>query len=228
MSEEELKRAEKLRVGVRKGMMPWGRERLAETAYDCALAELKKPHPNNQKVLWHLDCATNLNPKFSEAVDLKERISGKVVTDVDNSSIRSFVRDMIMNDREAGSPVGPTRTGDEKAPVKPSDPSASTSPQDDDPFAEMDGEELPFDYEAPPSQPEADQVLKDSAADSKAATEAAKPSETAKKDEKPVESASTEAQPEKKPEEKAAPKTTVTELPIEEVKPDAPTADDNK
>lgn len=241
MSEEELKRAEKLRVGVRKGMMPWGRERLAETAYDCALAELKKPHPNNQKVLWHLDCATNLNPKFSEAIDLKERISGKVVTDVDNSSIRNFVRDMVMNDREAGSAVPPTKAGDDKMPVKPSDPTASTSPLDDDPFEEMDSESAPFDYEAPPSQPEADQVLKDSTADAKAATEpaavaekpvaerpVAQPAETAKKNEKPVESASTQAQPDKKPEEKAASKTTVTELPIEEVKPDAPTADDNK
>ena len=28
--EEALKQAERLRVGVRKGMMPWGRERLAE------------------------------------------------------------------------------------------------------------------------------------------------------------------------------------------------------
>ena len=33
MSEQELRMAEQLRVGVRKGMMPWSRERLAEGWY---------------------------------------------------------------------------------------------------------------------------------------------------------------------------------------------------
>lgn len=98
-SEEEQKEAEKMRVGVRKGMMWFGRERLAETAYEWAQAELAKPKPNMGIVLWHLNCAINLNPKFIEAIDLKEKITGKQVTDADNSTIRSFVRDQIMADR---------------------------------------------------------------------------------------------------------------------------------
>src|SRR5437764_12576833 len=114
MPEEEQRRAEEMRVGVRKGMMPWGRERLAETAYDAALAELKKPNPNNQKVLWHLDCATNLNPKFIEAIELKQKITGKEVTSVDTSSIRGFVRDMVMQDRDGAAVPPPTKTGDDK------------------------------------------------------------------------------------------------------------------
>ena len=44
--EEELKDAERLRVGMRKGMMPWGRERLAETSYEKAVEELNKPNPD--------------------------------------------------------------------------------------------------------------------------------------------------------------------------------------
>lgn len=252
MSEDELKRAEKLRVGVRKGMMPWGRERLAESDYEAALAELKKPHPNNQKVLWHLDCATNLNPKFMEAIELKARVSGKEVTAVDNSSIRTFVRDMIMNDREPGSAVPPTRTGDEKAPAKGSDPSVLND-QPSDPFAEADGADEPFDYENPANQPEADQVLKDSEEAAKPSPEkavAAKPttqpsvaakkdekaeetvSAPTKKDEKSEETASAEKKTEEKsaakPEEKAAEKPAVTELPTEEVNPDAPSSDENK
>ncbi|MGD0137310.1 MAG: hypothetical protein ABSD28_00400 [Tepidisphaeraceae bacterium] len=93
---EEMKEAERERVGMRKGMMWFGRERLAETAYENAVAEMAKPKPNVNLALWHLDCAINLNPKFAEAIDLKEKITGVQVTDVDNSTIRGFVRGQIM------------------------------------------------------------------------------------------------------------------------------------
>jgi hypothetical protein len=94
----EMKEAEKLRVGVRQGMMPWGRERLAESSYENAVDEMKRPNPNRETALWHLNCAINLNPKFVEAIDLKEKLTGKVVTESDNSSIRSFVRRQILAD----------------------------------------------------------------------------------------------------------------------------------
>jgi type IV pilus assembly protein PilQ len=97
-SEEEMKEAEKLRVGVRKGMMWFGRERLAESAYENAVAEMNKPHPSLVLALWYLNCATNLNPKFLEAIEMKEKITGKQVTDVDNSAIRSFVRRQVMTE----------------------------------------------------------------------------------------------------------------------------------
>lgn len=102
-SEEELKQIEKLRAGVRRGLMPIGRERLAESCYECAVAEMAKPHPDTHKALWHLNCATNLNPGFREAINLKERITGKSVTSVDNSSIRSFVQRQILAERAAKS-----------------------------------------------------------------------------------------------------------------------------
>jgi len=105
LSKKEAEAADRVRVGVRRGMMPWGRERLAESAYENAVKEMAKPKPNKRLALWHLDCATNLNPKFLEAIDLKEKVSGKVVTSVDNSSIRSFVRDSVLNDAVASGPV---------------------------------------------------------------------------------------------------------------------------
>jgi type IV pilus assembly protein PilQ len=98
LSEEELKRAEHLRVGVRKGMMPWGRERLAEGWYESARKELAKPNPNRSTALWHLDAATNLNPKFIEAIELKQQLTGHEVTAADSSTIRSFVRRAILSD----------------------------------------------------------------------------------------------------------------------------------
>jgi type IV pilus assembly protein PilQ len=102
VSEEEMQDAEKIRVGVRKGMMWFGRERLAETAYENAVAELSKPVPDVQRALWHLDCATNLNPQFLEAINLKEKLTEKRVTDVDNSSIRSFLTREIMAETPEG------------------------------------------------------------------------------------------------------------------------------
>jgi type IV pilus assembly protein PilQ len=98
MSEAQLKEAERLRVGVRQGMMPIGRERLAECCYETAVKEWNKPHPNRHMVLWHLDCAINLNPTFLEAIDLKAKVTGREVTTADNSSIRDFVRHLAMTD----------------------------------------------------------------------------------------------------------------------------------
>jgi type II secretory pathway component GspD/PulD (secretin) len=103
ISEEQLKRVEDLRVGIRKGMMFFGRERLAESAYENALAELSKPNPDKNIALWHLDVATNLNPTFLEAIELKEKVSGKRLTDSDNSIIRSFVSKSVLDSTTAES-----------------------------------------------------------------------------------------------------------------------------
>jgi len=100
-SEDLLKWGDQMRVGVRKGMMWWGRERLAETCYECAVSEMNKSHPDRNKALWHLDCATNLNPKFTEAIQMKQDITGKALTTSDNSAIRGFVRRQIMAERNA-------------------------------------------------------------------------------------------------------------------------------
>jgi type IV pilus assembly protein PilQ len=98
MSKEELKDGQRLRVGVRQGMMFWGRERLADMYYESAVTEMNKPHPDRKSALWNLDSATNLNPKFLEAIKMKEDLTGKEVTAADNSSIRSFVRRAILED----------------------------------------------------------------------------------------------------------------------------------
>jgi hypothetical protein len=89
----------KLRVGVRKGMMPWGRERMAEACYECARNELAKEHPDRCKALWHLDCAINLAPTFQEAIDLKEQLTGQEVTAIDHGYVRTFITKQIMAER---------------------------------------------------------------------------------------------------------------------------------
>jgi type IV pilus assembly protein PilQ len=97
-AERMMKDFDKLRAGVRHGMMPWGRERMAESDYDEAVAEMNKPHPDRKRAMWFLDCATNLNPKFLEAMDLKTQLTGRELRSVDNSLIRGFVKQQILAD----------------------------------------------------------------------------------------------------------------------------------
>ena len=90
---------DRFEVGARRGLMPFGRERLAESWYEMAVVEMNKPHPNRQLALWHLNCAINLNPMFSEAMELRSQITGKELTATDDSTIRSFVRRQILAER---------------------------------------------------------------------------------------------------------------------------------
>ena len=60
---------------------------------------MSKPHPNRDAALWNLNCAINLHPLFTEAMELQAQITGKEVTASDNSSIRSFVRRQVMADQ---------------------------------------------------------------------------------------------------------------------------------
>jgi type IV pilus assembly protein PilQ len=98
LSEEDLKRTEQLRIGARRGMMWFGRERLAESAYESAKREMAKEHPNRKSALWHLDSALNLNPKMLEAIEMKQELTGKEVTGTDGSSVRYYVRKAILED----------------------------------------------------------------------------------------------------------------------------------
>jgi hypothetical protein len=100
-SEEAARDLEKLRVGNRRGMMFFGRERLAEANYDKAVREMNKKNPSRSKAIWYLDAAINLNPTFLEAIKMKESLSGKEVTTVDNSNIRTFLKRQVMAERAA-------------------------------------------------------------------------------------------------------------------------------
>ncbi len=108
-AEQVMKDWEKVRVGVRRGMMWFGRERLAELSYNSAVAEMQKPSANRRLALWQLDCATNLNPSFREAIDMKQTLGAKELSSVDNSSVRDFVRRRVLDERAAGPrPTVPT------------------------------------------------------------------------------------------------------------------------
>ncbi|HYO07447.1 MAG TPA: secretin and TonB N-terminal domain-containing protein [Tepidisphaeraceae bacterium] len=145
LSEEELKRAESLRVGVRKGMMPWGRERMAEGWYEAAKKELAKPNPNRSHAKFCLDAATNLNPKFSEAIQLKEEITGHEVTSAYGGSVRTFVRRAMLSDVAPATQPTTTLTG---APSTQPSPAVAAAPA-----TQPSGEPTAAAVPAPATQP---------------------------------------------------------------------------
>ena len=102
LSEAELQRAEKLRVGRRKGMMPTGRERMSQNYYERAVRELAKPDADPRRAEFFLNAATNLNPSFIEAIELKQRVTGRAITEADGSTIRGFVRRAALEDIRGG------------------------------------------------------------------------------------------------------------------------------
>lgn len=153
-SEELLQDAELLRVGVRKGMMPWGRERLAEGSYEIALRELAKDNPDHRKALWHLNAATNLNPKFIEAVKLKQTLTGREITSADNSTVRSFVTRQILAEQATPAPIdGPVNVDPAALPEPEAalEPEAMTEVPTTQPVAEATGIEAVS--ESPTTQP---------------------------------------------------------------------------
>ncbi len=160
-SEEAMKDIDKMRVGVRKGMMPWGRERLAESCYNNAVEEMNKPSPDRKRAMWYLDCATNLNPRFLEALKMKEQVSGKELSTVDNSTVRHFVRKQIMAEKMASAQLLEAPLPEVEKPAQRSQEAAAPTTQPTGAQALLETEEMDefdpeFAFESEQAQAEAE------------------------------------------------------------------------
>ncbi len=144
-SKEQMKSADLLRVGLRQGMMPWGRDRLAEMAYTKAREETNLKYCDRERAMWYLDCATSLNPSFLEALQLKEQVSGKQIIESDGSSIRRFISDVVADEQATKQASEPTTSPADvlavpaPAPANPAEKSAPAA----DPAAAPAVKELP-------------------------------------------------------------------------------------
>ncbi len=100
LSERELARAELLRVGTRRGMMPWGRERMAQSYYEKAIAELDKPEPNGRPAPASTrERGPALEPVVHRGAGAEAKRSQTIISEeADNSTIRDFVRRAIRED----------------------------------------------------------------------------------------------------------------------------------
>lgn len=92
---------ERYRVGMRRGLQWWGRERLSQAHYHWAIQHLEHGHMG--MAMWDLDLAINNNPKFLAAIKLKEELLDKREWDDEGSAIRDFIAKEIS--RESMNPT---------------------------------------------------------------------------------------------------------------------------
>jgi len=103
VSEQLRDDVERFRIGQRKGLQWFGRDRLAQT--HMRWAKQAMVDGNTEKATWHIDMALSLEPRMEEAIRLKERLTGKAYWSgySRDSSAKYIIQRMMM--QELGRPV---------------------------------------------------------------------------------------------------------------------------
>jgi type IV pilus assembly protein PilQ len=90
---------EDVRLGIRKGLLPWSRTKLTSKYVTDAMQYMKDG--NNDKALWSLDKALYLDPTMNAALQLKEQITGEKVYYYDRSILKKAVDSKIDDELKA-------------------------------------------------------------------------------------------------------------------------------
>lgn len=109
-SEEAAQGTEKVRVAMRRGLQPHGRERIAMAHYEWAVEHYEAG--NFDKALWDARMALHLNPTFLPAVRLKEELQAREISEADGSIVRDFINRKLKQqdpDEVIATPVKETR-----------------------------------------------------------------------------------------------------------------------
>ncbi|MCH7870347.1 MAG: secretin and TonB N-terminal domain-containing protein [Planctomycetes bacterium] len=93
-----LEDVERVRVGVRRGLMGTGRDKLAQAHYQWALEHLRSG--SIDKAETDVRMALHINPRHLDAIHLRERMTRERFSYIEGSRMRAFVRQLIR--REAG------------------------------------------------------------------------------------------------------------------------------
>ncbi len=96
---------ERIRIGNRKGLRWWGRNRLAQEHLRAAKQHLRAGKVD--RALWDLDMALSMDPKMLEAIRLKERLTHKAywANEVRGASTRFLMERVLL--QEQGIPFEP-------------------------------------------------------------------------------------------------------------------------
>lgn len=108
-SSEQVQNIERTRVGLRRGMMWHGRERLAQAHYRRALEYFSEGE--TQRALWSTQMALQNQPQFLSAIKFLEEIQQAREWDDDGSITRAFISQVIMGEQEAVAPMFGRPTG---------------------------------------------------------------------------------------------------------------------
>ena len=96
-SEKTAADVNRMMLGNRAGLQPWGRDRMAQLWYSKAQEALDSG--NKDKALMYTDWALNTNHHFIDAIKFREQLTGKMVKEADESSLHSFVQNVIRDDK---------------------------------------------------------------------------------------------------------------------------------
>ncbi|MCH8251085.1 MAG: hypothetical protein IID36_01390 [Planctomycetes bacterium] len=118
-----LEDVERIRVGLRQGLMWHGRERIAQSYYHRALKGLSKG--DTGEALYNVEMAIFNNARLLEAIRLRERITRKREWNIEGAVARTFMHELIA--REKGIPMRLF----ERPPPQVDDAAAHSPPQPD-------------------------------------------------------------------------------------------------
>ncbi len=94
LGESTQESIEMARLGAREGLLPWSRTKM--TAAYLRDAQRYYSEGNSEKALWAVNMALTLEPKSYEAIEFKQKITGKQVYDPVNFSILNGTVDDIL------------------------------------------------------------------------------------------------------------------------------------
>jgi hypothetical protein len=102
-SMEALHEIERTRVGLRRGMMWHGRERLAQSFYRKALEYYERGDVDRAR--WHVQMALHNYPRFLDAIKLKDEIEQARDWEDDAAISRGFIYELIRREQGLKGPV---------------------------------------------------------------------------------------------------------------------------
>jgi len=100
-SREQFENVERLRVGLREGLMWFGREPLAQCHYRKALDALRAN--DRDQAMWQLRMALHCYPRLIPAIELRDKLVGERAWEEDGTGGRAFLHRLIA--REKGYPL---------------------------------------------------------------------------------------------------------------------------
>ncbi len=100
-SREAWEDVERVRIGLRRGMLSQGRNRLAQAHFQKAINARREGDPDH--ALWHLDLALRNNGRLLPAIKMKEEMLRRRTWEDDGTAARSMIHDLIA--RERGYPI---------------------------------------------------------------------------------------------------------------------------
>jgi type IV pilus assembly protein PilQ len=95
-SEKQAQDVNRMMLGNRAGLQPWGRDRIAQLWFGKAQEALDAGC--RDKALMYIEWSLNTNPRFVEALKLREKITGQKMLEPDSSAASHYVRDVLKDD----------------------------------------------------------------------------------------------------------------------------------